>query len=268
VLSALLPNSANVPTLVTQAFHATTGFADIELTIDTASGDVVAKRARIVSPWADVAPGNAPDPADLAFVGKAEASVTAKTSKIVGSSEVTLHAARDDAGNSEMGDLIADAQREATGADVAFTTPSWVRGDIEKGPIAWRELFRVQPFGNRLMRISLTGKQILDLLDQQWTPDDHPRILHVSGIRVRWDAQKSPTERIVEVTKDGKPLDPSRRYSVVLNEYLAEGGDAFTLLEKVPRQPTGLLDIDALERYVKKHSPLRASADKRIFRVH
>lgn len=268
VLNALLPNSAKVPTLVTQAFHASTGFADIDLTIDTASGDVIAKQARIMSPWADVAPGNSPDPTIVALVSRAEASVHAKTSRIIGTAEGAFHAARDEAGNAEMGDLITDAQREAARADIALTTPSWVRGDLDRGPVSWGALFRVQPFGNRLMKITLAGNQIVALLNQQWTPDDHPRILHISGIRYRWDAQRAPNDRVLEVMKDGKPIDPEKRYSVVLNEYLAEGGDAFTLLENIQRQATGLLDIDALERYVRKHSPLRASTEKRIERVH
>jgi 5'-nucleotidase len=266
VLSALLPNRANLPTLVTQAFHASTGFADIELTVDTASGDVVAKQARIMSPWADGAPAS--DPALVAQVSRAESSVKAKTSQIIGSAAAALHAARDEAGNSELGDLIADAQREATGADVALTTPSWVRGDLNAGTVNWGDLFRVQPFGNRLMKISLTGKQIVALLNQQWTLDDHPRILHVSGIRFSWDAGSPANDRIVEVLKDDKPIIPERRYTVILNEYLAEGGDGFSLLQDVPRRPSGLLDIDALERYVKKHSPLRTNLEKRITRVH
>ena len=268
VLSALLPNSANAPILVTQAFHASTGFADIELTVDATSGDVVAKQARIVSPWADVAPGNAPEPEIAALVARAEASVHKRTTRVIGTAQATFHAARDDAGNSEMGDLIADAQRESTGVDVALTTPSWVRGDIDGGPIDWGALFRVQPFGNRLMKVMLTGRQIVALLNQQWAIEDHPRVLHISGIRYRWDATKAPNDRVLEVTKDGKPIVADKRYSVVLNEYLAEGGDAFTLLRDVPRQATGMLDVDALERYVKKHSPVSPGTEKRIERLH
>lgn len=267
VLSALLPNSAGAPTLVTQAFHAGTGFAEIQLTIDSATDDVIEKQARIVSPWADVPPANAVDPEIVALVSKAEFSVQAKTTRIIGTAESTIHAAPDPAGNSELGDLIADAQREAVGADLAFTTPSWVRGNIESGKVTWGELFRIQPFGNRLMKLTLSGQQVVDLLNQQWSIEDHPRVLHISGISYRWDPHRAPNDRIVEVLRDGRPLLREKQYSVVLNEYLAQGGDAFTLLQNVPRRPTNLLDIDALERYVKKHNPLRAKDEKRIVRV-
>ncbi len=267
VLNALLPNSVGRPTLVTQAFHAGTGFADIDLTIDTASSDVVATRARIVTPWADVAPGNHPDPQILAAVQKAEDSVRARTARKVGFAEHTIHAPPDEAGNSELGNLIVDAQRETAGVELAFTTPSWVRGDIEPGEINWGALFRVQPFGNRLMKMELTGQQVVDLLNQQWAVEDHPRILHAAGLSYQWDPKRPPNNRVVDVQHNGKPLDRRQRFTVVVNEYLAEGGDAFSLLASVPRRPTRLLDVDALESFVKKHSPLTANQEKRITRM-
>jgi 5'-nucleotidase len=186
----------------------------------------------------------------------------------VGTVETTVHAQLDGAGNSEMGNLLTDAQREATAADIVFTTPSWVRGDINPGPATWGELFRVQPFGNRLVKVWLTGKQIVELLNQQWTFEDHPRILHVSGLSYTWDAAKDAKNRVLQVQHAGRPIVPERKYTVVMNEYLAEGGDAFTVLQSAPHSPTALLDIDALESYVKKHSPIRPNLEKRIERLH
>ncbi len=268
VVSALVPNAGGVPTLITQAFHATTGFAQLDLTVDAKTGDIVEKQGQIVTPWADVAPGNSP-PADVtALVTIAEEAVRKQTTKIVGAAAATLHAPPDAAGNSEMGNLLADAQLDATGADIAFTTPSWVRGDLGAGPLTWGELFRVQPFGNRLMKVSLTGAQILELLNQQWSIEDHPRILHVAGLSYTWDAGAAPKSRVSQATHAGKPLVPAQKYAVVMNEYLAEGGDAFTLLQSVQRTPTKLLDVDALELYVKKHSPIQPDSRKRIERLH
>ena len=267
VLNALLPNSAGQPTLVTQAFHAGTGFADIDLVVTSDGANVVAKRARILTPWADVAPGTRVDAQVLALVEGAERSVVARTARVIGVAETTIHAAPDAAGNSELGNLIVNAQREVTGADLAFTTPSWVRGDLERGDVTWGALFRVQPFGNRLMKVELTGQQVVDLLNQQWAVEDHPRILHAAGLAYQWDPKRPPSDRIVQVSRDGKPIERQRRFTVVVNEYLAEGGDAFSLLAQQPRRPTPLRDIDALERFVKKHTPLRVSPEKRIVRL-
>jgi 5'-nucleotidase len=267
VLSALLANSGGKPTLVTQAFHAGTGFAEIELGVDSASGDVVSKRARIVTPWADVAPGTTPAPDIAQIVQEAELAVQGRTERTVGSVGSTLHAAPDAAGNSELGTVIADAQREASGADLAFALPSSGRGDIKAGSITWGDLFRIQPFGNRLMKVELTGKQVIALLNQQWANEDRPRILHVAGLTYRWDSTRPPADRIVSVARNGKPLEGKQRFTVVLNEYLAEGGDGFSVLSGVPRTPTPLLDVDALEQFLKKHSPLVVSEQKRIERV-
>jgi 5'-nucleotidase len=266
VLNALLPNSAGKPTLVTQAFHAGTGFAEIELTVDTATDDVIAKRARIVTPWADVHPGDHPVPQIAASVERALATVRPRTARIIGSVASTIHAPPDSAGNSELGNLIADAQKEAAGGDLAFTTPSWVRGDLQAGTITWGDLFRIQPFGNRLMRVELSGQQVIELLNQQWLSEDHPRILHAAGLTYRWDPKRPATDRVLQVQHAGKVLEPKRRYGVIVNEYLAEGGDGFSLLARVPRKPTKLLDIDALEQYVRKHSPLAVDPEKRIQR--
>ncbi len=90
----------------------------------------------------------------------------------------------------------------------------------------------------------------------------------MSGLTYSWDAANGPKRRIIRVLHEGQPLDSERKYSVVMNEYLAEGGDGFTVLQSVKRTPTALLDIDALERYVKKHSPIRPNAEKRIERLH
>ncbi len=267
VISALLPNSAGVPTLVTQAFHAGTGFAEIELTVDTAKGDVLGKRARIATPWADAPPGNAPDPQMVALVNEAEESVRVRTNRVVGVAAQTIHAATDAAGNSELGDLIAEAQRQAAQTDLAFTTPSWVRGDVQAGSVAWGDLFRVQPFGNRLVKLTLRGHQVVALLNQQWAFEGHSRILHVSGLTYQWDPKRAAIDRVVDVQFKGKPLDRKGRFTVVVNEYLAQGGDGFSLLASVPQQPTKLLDIEALETYFRKHSPVSPRQAKSIARL-
>ena len=268
VINALLPNSGGQPTLVTQAFHAGTAFADIELTVDRATSDVIEKRASIVTPFADQAPGDRLDPQVVALVRAAEDSVQTKTARKVGVAKAPILAMPDPAGNSMLGDLIVDAQREVARTDLAFTTPSWVRGNLERGALTWGELFRVQPFGNRLMKMELTGQQVVDLLNQQWVVQNHPRILHVSGLTYQWDAERPASDRVIQVSYRGKPIDRKRRFSVVVNEYLAEGGDSFEILAALPRHPTGLSDIEALERYVKKHSPLSPTREARITRLH
>ena len=78
------------------------------------------------------------------------------------------------AGESALGNLIADAQRAATGSQIAFMNPGGIRADLAAGPVTWGELFTVQPFGNSLVRMDLTGQDLHDLLEQQWAASRSP----------------------------------------------------------------------------------------------
>ena len=106
-----------------------------------------------------------------------------------------------DAGESPLGDIIADAQLAATsaaatgGAVIAFTNPGGVRTDIARkddGAVTYADLFASQPFRNQLVTLTLTGKQIKDMLEQQWLDPKRPRILQVSkGFTYAWDNGKA-----------------------------------------------------------------------------
>ncbi len=267
LVQALVANRGGVPTLVTHALFSGTALAKIDLAVDHLTGDVVEKQASILSTWRDQPPGNQED-ADIAeLVSRAHGTVKERTERLVGEAGAAFSTTLDPAGNSEMGALLTDAQRELAGVDIALLTPSWIRGSLAAGRLSWGELFRVQPFGDRLVKTSLTGKQLLALLNQQWVPDDHQRILQVSGISYSWDPWKAPDRRVNQIWVAEKPLVLEQRYTVVMNEYLAEGGDAFTVLESAVREPTPWLDIDALENYVKLHSPITPDRTVRITRI-
>ena len=119
----------------------------------------------------------------------------------------TLSRAPNTAGESPLGDIIADAQLAATsasangGAVIAFTNPGGVRTDIarkEDGAVTYADMFASQPFRNQLVTMTLTGKQIKDMLEQQWRDPKRPRILQVSkGFSYAWDSTKPDGERVI-----------------------------------------------------------------------
>ena len=80
--------------------------------------------------------------------------------KVVGTAAKTIRRTQNESGESELGNLIADAQRAAMRTDFAFMNPGGIRADIEQGEVTWGELFAVQPFGNNLVKMTLTGEQI------------------------------------------------------------------------------------------------------------
>jgi 5'-nucleotidase len=267
VLSALLPNRQGKPTLLTQAFHSSTAFADIELYIDQVSGEIVRKRASIVTTFADAGPGRTPDAAVLRVVQSAERAAAQTTRTVVGQATAVISSDANAHGESPMGDVVADAQRAALHTDLAFTTPAWVRADLNPGPITWGDLFAVQPFGNRLMRVELLGSQVVDLLNQQWTVESYSRILHISGLAYRWDGARPADARVVAVTVGGKPIVANKKYVAAINQFLAEGGEGFSVLARAPRQASKVFDIEALVSHVKRLRSVEPQLDGRIIRV-
>jgi 5'-nucleotidase len=137
------------------------------------------------------------------------------------------------------------------------------------GEVTWGELFTVQPFGNSLVKMTLTGQQIYTLLNQQWLNQPFPRILKTSGLTYTWDNNHQVGDRIVEVRKDGIPIVLAASYTVTVNSFMAAGGDGFTVLPQGTTQVGGPIDLDALVDYVENlPQPFTAAIEGRITRLN
>ena len=267
--NALIENRAGHPILVAQAFSASTAFDDIELSIDPVTGDVVAKSGSIVTTWADVGPGLMPDPDVAALVALAEDTVAPLVNQVIGETESALSRTQNLAGESALGNLIADAQRSAMGTDFAFMNPGGIRADLDQGPVTWGELFTVQPFGNSLVRMNLTGAQVYAVLEQQWAGQPFPRIMQIAGLRYTWNAALPVGSRVVEVRQNGVPIDPAATYTITCNNFMAAGGDNFTVFTQGTGNVGGPVDLDALIDYIQAlPQPFSAVIDGRIQRLN
>jgi 5'-nucleotidase len=258
--NALVPNRAGAPVLVTQAFSAGTAYSEIDLQIDPATRDVVHKRARVVTTFADAGPGLQPDAAAASLVAKAEAAVAPLAGRVIARYRGEITRAQTAAGDSALGNLIADAQAATMKTRFAFMNPGGIRADLAcaAGAVCdatYGALFTVQPFGNVLTKLELSGAQVKALLEQQWQ-GVRVRTLQVAGLRYTWDASKvsgfNCNGCIVEVrdAASGAPLDPAARYSVTVNSFLADGGDDFTVLRAGTNREGGPLDLDGLLDYL------------------
>lgn len=264
-INALIKNRHGKDILVTQAFSYGTAYADIDLDIDRNTKRIIRKSASIVTTYDDAGPGLTPDPAVSKLVAAAEAKVGPLVHRIIGQAVAEISAAQNSAGESALGDLIADAQRAAFPADFAFTNPGGIRADIKSGPLTWGALYAVQPFKNYLVRMKLTGSQIYELLNEQWLDQPQQRMLQVSGLTYSWDYSRPAHNRVIEIRRNGKPINPALSYTVVVNSFLAGGGDNFRVLTKGTDQATGPVDLDALETYIQKlPQPFSAQTDGRI----
>jgi 2',3'-cyclic-nucleotide 2'-phosphodiesterase/3'-nucleotidase/5'-nucleotidase len=160
-----------------------------------------------------------------------------------------------------LGNLIADAQRSVGRGDVAIMNSGGVRADLKAGPVTVGDLFEVQPFGNRLVRLQVTGATIL----RQIEAAAHDFRLHLSGLRVEVDSMRPVGQRVQSARfLDGRTLEPGRTYTLVLNDFLAEGGDGISLDANANLEWLGA-DREALEEWLRAQSqPVRAPTDTRV----
>jgi 5'-nucleotidase len=190
------------------------------------------------------------------------------------------------AGESPLGDVIADSQLAATrklGARIALINHKSLRENLESGAGGsnYAQVAATTPYGNTLVLMNLSGKQILALLEQQiWLDEDRSGgriMLQVSrGFSYRWDARQPLGQRVVpgSVKLDGAALAPQKQYRISVNSFIAQGGDGFTLLTQgADRIDTGINDLDALSQYLiaserDGHPAGSAQTDSRIERLH
>lgn len=264
--NALEKNAHGHPILVTQAYLAGTAYAAIDLTIDRKRGDVVDKRAVIVPTFADEGPGLAPAADVAALVEKADARTSALLARVVGEAPEPLSQIPNQAGESTLGNLVADAQRSASGAQIALVNQGALRGDLARGPITFGELVAIHPFGSVIVTLDLSGAALRGVLEEQFgqTP---PHILQVSGLSYTWDAALPVGKRVAGVRVGKQPLDDNAVYRVSVSDYLARGGGGFTRIAEGKNRQVGARDTEALEAFIKR-SGGRASAriERRIVR--
>jgi 5'-nucleotidase len=261
--------------LVTSGDKYGTIVTEIDLVLDPVTRDVTSARAdnQIVRTTSF-----AKDPRQTALIAQYERLSVALTQRVVGRLGASLPREGNTAGESPLGQVIADAQLAATqaaGAQVALMNPGGIRAALTipaDGLIRYEHLFSVQPFYNNLVTMTLSGAQLLQLLEQQWAGrSDGGRVLHVSkGFGYTWDATRPIGQRVVpgSVRLNGQPLDPAASLRVTVNGFLAGGGDSFPVLKEGRDRVTGIMDVDALELYVKANPTLTPGTLDRIARLN
>ncbi|MGZ8190537.1 MAG: bifunctional metallophosphatase/5'-nucleotidase [Methylococcaceae bacterium] len=212
-----------------------------------------------------------PDAGIQDIVTKYKALVAPIANTVIGNITATLSKANNAAGESVLGDIIADSQLDATNdpgfgdSVVAFMNPGGVRADLTfpssaagegDGKVTFGEAFTVQPFGNSLVTLTLTGAQIETMLEQQFmgcaNAQPFNRILSPSaGFTYAWSATGPACDKIdpTGIKINGVTVDPVANYRVTVNNFLADGGDNFKVLVEGTNRLGGAQDIDALKAY-------------------
>jgi 5'-nucleotidase len=270
--------------LVTSASAFGRVVTDIDLEIDSTNGEVTAKKAVNTLVPRTIQK----DAAETRIVEKYVRLAAPLANRVIGSVSADLTRVQTPAGESSLGDVIADAQLAATkpenkgNAVIAFMNPGGIRAEIlaaqisggeSAGQVTYGEAFTVQPFGNSLVTMTLTGTQIDTLLEQQWSGANAgaPRILQVSnGFTYTWDASKPNTDRVnvADIKLNGTPINPTGTYRVTVNSFMADGGDNFVVLRDGTNRLGGDVDSDAFEAYFRANSPVAPGPRNRITRVN
>ena len=289
-----LPNKAGRNISVTSANSIGRIVTDIDVAVDTVTGEVQSVSASNV--LVDRNDPTVTRNAVIASIVQNYKTIAAPiANRVIGAISATLSRTANAAGESSLGDVIADAQLDATNdpgfgdAVVAFMNPGGIRADITfaqsaalegDGNVTYGEAFTVQPFGNSLVTMTVTGAQLHTLLEQQFTgctvgyPVGAPaagqpfnRILQVSaGLSYAWREKNTPCDNVdpASIFVNGAAVVPTQSYRITVNSLMADGGDQLYVLTEGTQRLGGALDSDALEAYFSTHVPVAPGPQNRI----
>ncbi len=292
---------AGRPRLLTSASSYGRLVTDISLRISRRTKDVIRPRATAENHIVTNSDGTAPDSAIVDLIEKYRTLVAPIANEVLGRIDpagTSNNLVRDpdpDGGDSPLGNLIADSQLAdpstvPAGGDtpvIAFMNPGGIRSDLVEDPagdVTYGAAFTVQPFNNYVVSETLTGSQVRAVLNEQWNGRNegptNNKILQVAGLSYTWDRSDADStdpsvdavvgDVLVDLDGDGTaetPLAPDATYRVVVNSFLADGGDGFATLGLGADTFFGGLDIDALAAYLAAHDPYTPAPTTRISMV-
>ncbi|MFC3884573.1 bifunctional 2',3'-cyclic-nucleotide 2'-phosphodiesterase/3'-nucleotidase [Bacillus songklensis] len=253
--------------LLVQAYSYGSAFSDVDLEIDPATGDIVKKEAEVVTVYQ---PDYTPDPAISAIMKKYEDKIAPIKAEVVGESSAAL--SKDypnigESGDKALGNLIADGMKAAMNADFALMNGGGVRAQLDAGEVTFGDLFSIQPFGNVLNKVKLSGADLETVLNNQIT--DRGLDFHIAGFKYTYTYDSAAkTGKVVDIfLPDGSKIDKTKEYTVVVNNYMYGNmkygiGALSTDLEVGPE------DLKATADFVKSlPKPFEYKAEGRIQKV-
>ena len=244
-------------------------YTETNLTYDRRTRDIV--RSSVKGANFQVSRDVKQDPRQAELISKYQKLVAPIASEVIGHVTTDVTKTQNDAGESQLGDLIADAQLAdesvVTGGEepvIAFMNPGGIRSDLiydssargeAAGDITYEEAFTVQPFNNYLVSMDLTGEQIYAVLTQQVTDANAgaAKVLQVSDGFTYELGDDGPVAGSVKL--NGTPIEDDETYRIVTNNFLSDGGDGFPAFASGGNKYFGGLDIDAFSDYLSANSP-------------
>jgi len=206
-----------------------------------------------------------PDPIALKKVEELEKIVDKEFGEVIGYLEVDWK--RNFYGESNLGNWEADVMRNFAKTDIAFQNSGGLRKDLPKGEIKVRDMWEINPFGNTFVVFEVDGKTLRNMIE--WQASGKAELMQVSGIRYVFDSRKKVGERVLSIEVGGKPLDESKRYSIVTNNWVA---DHLYELFGIPQNSVkvenlGVVDRDVFIEAVKRQRVINSKVEGRIIDI-
>jgi 5'-nucleotidase len=267
---------------VTMADNAGRLFTQIDVTLNSETKDMTVTN---IDNIANVQKNVTPDSQLTALINKYEEVSTKIANTVIGTINTDITKDSNSAGESSLGDVIADSQLAFTskpsagGAVIAFMNKGGIRANIlydpvgteAEGEVTFSEVFSVQPFNNNLVTMTLSGAQIDTLLEQQWIGQTEARILQVSrGFNYTWDNLAPVGNKVdpASIFINGLAIVPEENYRVTVNNFMAGGRGGYKVLKEGTERVVGAIDLDALVAYFKNNSIVYSGPQDRISRLN
>jgi 5'-nucleotidase/UDP-sugar diphosphatase len=246
-------------TIICQAGTRGRWLGDLDLTVDLAGDSVYRYNGKII----ETVVGNVP--ADSVAAAKAtelESSIAGELNQVIGTLKVDWWTKYNHESN--IGDWAADAMREYAHTDIAFANSGGFRKNLYAGSITVRDIWEIFPFSNHFLTFQVPGKMLRRMI--AWQVSRKVELMEVSGMRYKYNSSKPSGQRVVSIEVSGEPVDDSKMYSIVTNEYVTGHlHDFFGIPEKgITLTQLAKVDHDVFVEAVKKQKAISSRVEGRI----
>lgn len=218
-------------TLIVSTGEYNKNFGVLKLTVE--DGEIIAYNNRLINFDEVVALDYGDDATVQALIDSIKADQDVILNVVVGQTAVELDGLRDNVrtGETNLGNIITDSMIDVTGADIAITNGGGIRASIAAGEVTRGDIITVLPFGNIIVTLELTGQNIVDALEYGTSsyPDASGKFPHVSGITFTINMNNAAGSRVENVMVGGVAIDLGATYTVATNDFMAAGGDGYTM---------------------------------------
>lgn len=255
-----------VDTLIVSAGEYTENLGVVQLTFE--GNELVEKKHDLVTKEEAAADGVQEDAEISTLIENIEKKNEEVLSEVVGTTSVKLDGERAQAraGETNLGNLITDAMVSATGADAAITNGGGIRASIDQGEITKEDVVNVLPFGNYVVTKKFTGATIKAALEHGTS--DYPNVKgafpHVAGMTYDLDVFAPAGERVKNLYIKGEPVDLEKEYLVATNDFMAVGGDDYTMFTDGPLVNEFSALDEILINHIKENTPVAPGLENRF----